>query len=219
MDALPEFNPLFILRYSATHSTQHNVVHRLDAVDAYNQKLVKKIAVRGIQTRGLAGTSAYLYLESIEISKHAPVARIDMQVQLQSGVIKQQVKTVRHGDDLFELSNQLNAYQDRYVVSQIDAVAGEVHFVNGEILTVGNAIGDVTEEQLRRIQIRETVLASPSPSRSLAPSPSHHVSTSPSCKPPTSKTQTTSSCPFPRDSRSHSHSCIRSHRNLCNRCR
>ena len=159
LDALPEFNPLFILRYSATHSTQHNVVHRLDAVDAYNQKLVKKIAVRGIQTRGLAGTSAYLYLESIEISKHAPVARIDMQVQLQSGVIKQQVKTVRHGDNLFELSNQLNAYQDRYVVSQIDAVTGEVHFVNGEILTVGNAIGDVTEEQLRRIQIRETVLA------------------------------------------------------------
>lgn len=159
LDALPEFNPLFIMRYSATHKTQHNVIHRLDAVDAYNQKLVKKIAVRGIQTRGLAGTSAYLYLESIEISKHAPVARIDMQVQLKSGVIKQQVKTVRQGDNLFDLSNQLNAYQDRYVVSQIDALAGEVHFVNGEVLTVGDALGDVTEQQLRRIQIRETVLA------------------------------------------------------------
>lgn len=159
LDALPEFNPLFIMRYSATHKTQHNVIHRLDAVDAYNQKLVKKISVRGIQTRGLAGTSAYLYLESIEISKHAPVARIDMQVQLKSGVIKHQVKTVRHGDNLFDLSNQLNAYQDRYVVSQIDALAGEVHFVNGEVLTVGDALGDVTEQQLRRIQIRETVLA------------------------------------------------------------
>src|SRR5690606_9600987 len=69
MEALPQFKPLFILRYSATHRTQHNLVHRLDALDAYNQKLVKKIAVRGIQTRGLAGTSAYLYLEGIDISK------------------------------------------------------------------------------------------------------------------------------------------------------
>jgi len=65
MEALPKFKPLFILRYSATHRTQHSRVHRLDALDAYNQKLVKKIAVRGIQTRGLAGTNAYLYLEGI----------------------------------------------------------------------------------------------------------------------------------------------------------
>lgn len=74
MEALPKFKPLFIMRYSATHRTQHNRVHRLDALDAYNQKLVKKIAVRGIQTRGLAGTNAYLYLEGIEISKTQSLA-------------------------------------------------------------------------------------------------------------------------------------------------
>ena len=68
LESLTEFNPLFILRYSATHNSLHNKVHRLDALDAYNQKLVKKIAVRGITTRGLAGTNAYLYLEGIEVS-------------------------------------------------------------------------------------------------------------------------------------------------------
>lgn len=88
VEALPKFKPLTILRYSATHKTQHNRIHRLDALDAYNQKLVKKIAVRGIQTRGPAGTNAYLYLEGIEISRKAPVARIEIEVQLKSGEIK-----------------------------------------------------------------------------------------------------------------------------------
>ena len=77
-EALDAMNPLCTLRYSATHRTQHNRIHRLDALDAYNQKLVKKIAVRGIQTRGLAGTNAYLYLEGIDISRKAPVARIEL---------------------------------------------------------------------------------------------------------------------------------------------
>ena len=56
LEALSRFNPLMILRYSATHKVEHNKVHRLDALDAYHQKLVKKIAVRGITVQGLAGT-------------------------------------------------------------------------------------------------------------------------------------------------------------------
>ena len=90
LEALSKFKPLMILRYSATHRTSHNKIHRLDALDAYNQKLVKKIAVRGIAVKGLAGTNAYLYLESIEISKKAPVARIEMEVR-QGGGIKRVV--------------------------------------------------------------------------------------------------------------------------------
>ncbi len=125
LDALPEFEPLFILRYSATHKTTHNLVHRLDAVDAYNNKLVKKIAVRGIQTRGIAGTSAYLYLQDIEISKQSPVARLEMQVQLKTGAIKRQVKRISQGDNLFDISAGLDAYSDRYVV----ACAGWHHWV------------------------------------------------------------------------------------------
>lgn len=158
MEALPKFKPLFILRYSATHRTQHNRVHRLDALDAYNQKLVKKIAVRGIQIRGLAGTNAYLYLEGIDISKKAPVARIEMEVKLKSGEIKRQLRRLEFRDDLFVESGELDQYRG-FTISQIDAVNDTVEFTNGEVLRAGEANGDVSERDIRRIQIRETIKA------------------------------------------------------------
>src|SRR5690625_5098570 len=159
LKALPEFNPLFIMRYSATHETVHNLVHRLDAVDAYNQKLVKKISVRGIQTHGLSGTSAYLYLQNIEISKQAPIARLELQVKSAAGTISRKVRRVEKGDDLFHLSGELDAYKDRFVVAEIDARTDTLEFTNGITLQAGDVLGDVTEEQLRRIQIRETIHA------------------------------------------------------------
>lgn len=158
MEALPKFKPLFIMRYSATHRTQHNRVHRLDALDAYNQKLVKKIAVRGIQTRGLAGTNAYLYLEGIDISKKAPVARIELEVKLKSGEIKRQLRRLSFRDDLFVESGELDQYRG-FTISQIDAVNDTVEFTNGEVLRAGEANGDVSERDIRRIQIRETIKA------------------------------------------------------------
>src|ERR1700737_4993257 len=111
VESLKEFHPLFVLRYSATHKQEHNKVYRLDALDAYNQKLVKKIAVRGIQTRGLAGTNAYLYLAGIDISKTAPVARIELEVKLKSGEIKRQLRRLEFSDDLFTLSGELDQYR------------------------------------------------------------------------------------------------------------
>lgn len=159
MEALPKFKPLMILRYSATHKTQHNRVHRLDALDAYNQKLVKKIAVRGIQTRGLAGTNAYLYLEGIEISKKAPVARLEIEVKLASGEIKRQLKRLEFRDDLFVESGELDQYRDGFTISQIDARNDTVEFTNGLVLRAGEATGDVSERDIRRIQIRETIKA------------------------------------------------------------
>ncbi len=159
MEALPKFKPLMILRYSATHKTQHNRIHRLDALDAYNQKLVKKIAVRGIQTRGLAGTNAYLYLEGIEISKKAPVARIELEVRLKSGEIKRQLKRLEFGDDLFTESGELDQYRDGFTISQIDYNHDTVEFTNGIVLKAGEATGDVSERDIRRIQIRETIKA------------------------------------------------------------
>lgn len=157
LEALAKFRPLMILRYSATHRTTHNKIHRLDALDAYNQKLVKKIAVRGIAVRGLAGTHAYLYLESIEISKKAPVARIEMEVR-QSGGIKRIVKRLERGKDLFVESNSLDQYRG-YVIAQIDANNDTVEFTNGHVLNAGDATGDVTEMAIRRIQIREAIKA------------------------------------------------------------
>lgn len=159
MEALPKFKPLMILRYSATHRTEHNRVHRLDALDAYNQKLVKKIAVRGIQTRGFAGTNAYLYLEGIDISKKAPVARIEIEVKLKSGEIKRQLRRLESRRNLFSASGELDQYRDGFVISQIDARNDTVEFTNGLVLNAGEATGDVSERDIRRIQIRETIRA------------------------------------------------------------
>jgi len=158
LDSLKEFNPLMILRYSATHKTQHNKIHRLDALDAYNQKLVKKIAVRGISTRGFTGTSGYLYLESIEVSiTKQPVARVEIEVQTKTG-IKREIRRLGKNDNLMDVSGGLNQYKG-FVIADIDAVAAMVSFTNGHQLHAGEASGDVSEMTIRRIQIRESIKA------------------------------------------------------------
>lgn len=160
LDSLVNFKPLMVLRYSATHKTIHNKIHRLDALDAYNQKLVKKIAVRGIAVKGLAGTAGYLYLQSIEISsKKPPEARVELEQKLAGGTIKRVVRKLSKGDNLFELSNGLDQYRDGFVVSDINANTDMLSFTNGVELSVGDATGDVTEGALRRIQIREAIKA------------------------------------------------------------
>lgn len=158
MEALPKFKPLMILRYSATHRTQHLRVHRLDALDAYNQKLVKKIAVRGIHTRGLSGTNAYLFLEGIDTSKAAPVARIELEVKRRSGEIKRELRRLEFRDDLFARSGELDQYHG-FIISQIDKNHDTVEFTNGVVLKAGEATGDISERDIRRIQIRETIRA------------------------------------------------------------
>ncbi len=159
LDSLVNFKPLMVLRYSATHKTTHNKVHRLDALDAYNQKLVKKIAVRGIAVKGLAGTNAYLYLQSIEIStKQPPVARVELEQKLVGGQIKRVLRKLGKGDNLFDLSNEMDQYRG-YVVAEIDANTDTLSFTNGVELFVGEAAGDVNEATLRRIQIREAIKA------------------------------------------------------------
>ena len=160
LDSLVNFKPLAVLRYSATHKTTHNKIHRLDALDAYNQKLVKKIAVRGITMKGLAGTNAYLYLQSIDISpKKPPEGRVELEQKLKGGSIKRIVRKLKKGDNLFDLSEGLDQYREGYVVSDINAVTDTLSFTNGVDLATGDAIGDVNEAALRRIQIRETIKA------------------------------------------------------------
>lgn len=160
LDSLVNFNPLMVLRYSATHKTNHNKIHRLDALDAYNQKLVKKIAVRGISVKGLAGTHAYLYLQAIEISnKKPPVAVVEFEQKLSGGNIKRVTRKLGKGDNLFDLSNELEQYRDGFVVSDINANSDTLSFTNGVELVVGDAMGDVDERTLRQIQIREAIKA------------------------------------------------------------
>lgn len=158
IESLKKFKALMVLRYSATHTVQHNKVHRLDALDAYNQKLVKKIAVRGISVKGFTGTNAYLYLESIQISsKHPPLARVEMEVMHANG-IKREIRRIGKNDNLYSISGEMDQYQG-FTVADIDAVKDTVTFTNGEEIQTGQASGDVNETTLRRIQIRETIKA------------------------------------------------------------
>jgi type III restriction enzyme len=158
VESLAKFNPLMILRYSATHKTQHNKIHRLDALDAYNQKLVKKIAVRGVSVKGLSGTNAYLYVGSILIStSKPPTAKVELEIKQASG-IKRVHRNLGRNDNLFELSGDLDQYKG-FVISDIDAVSDTVSFTNGVVLQAGEATGDVNELSLRRIQIREAIRA------------------------------------------------------------
>lgn len=158
LESLSNFNPLFILRYSATHKRNYNLVYRLDALDAYNQKLVKKITVKGVEVQGLTGTHGYLYLQDIIVSKSAPVARLELEIQIKNG-FKREIRKVNKGDDLYDISNKAEQYNDRYVVSDIDARDNSVTFLNGTKIHVGEALGHVDEKIMRTIQIRETIRA------------------------------------------------------------
>lgn len=158
MNALKEFNALMMLRYSATHKKEYNKVYRLDAIDAYNQKLVKKIAVRGISVKGLTGTNAYLYLGGIQISTNKPPSASLEFEKKQETSIKRVTQKINKGDNLQVLSNGLDQY-DGFVVSDIDAVKNTVSFINGVEIGSGEVMGDANENVLRTIQIREAIKA------------------------------------------------------------
>jgi type III restriction enzyme len=155
-ESLKLFEALFTLRYSATHKEEYNKIYRLDALDAYNKKLVKKINVKGITVKGSTGTDGYLYLEGVEISpKQPPVARLEFEVKTKSGV-KKVLRKINVDDNLYELSGNLEEYKG-YVVSDISGATSTIHFINGVSLSAGEAVGDVNESTFRRIQIRETI--------------------------------------------------------------
>ena len=156
LESLANFKPLFILRYSATHKRDYNLIYRLDALDAYNQKLVKKITVKGIEVQGLTGTNGYLYLQSIELSKQAPVAYLELEVKTKNG-FSRKIRKVKKGDDLYVLSNNSTQYSDRYVITDINGLNNTVEFANGLTLGVLEAYGSVDEKLKRTIQIRETI--------------------------------------------------------------
>jgi type III restriction enzyme len=159
LDSFKEFNPLFILRYSATHKATRNKIYRLDALDAYNQKLVKKISVRGISLKGLSGTNSYVYLESIRVSSEKPPeAYIEFEIKQKDG-IKRIVRKFVKGQNLFNESNGLNQYQNGFTITDINANTDVVSFTNGLEIFAGEVYGDVNELSLRRIQIREAIKA------------------------------------------------------------
>lgn len=161
-EALKEFEPLFVLRYSATHKTRHDLVYRLDALDAYNQKLVKKIEVTGLRVRNQSGQFGYLYLAGVEPQREGvPKARLEFDQSLAGGNFKRVTRLVERKDDLFKLSKERAEYAQGYVVQEVvkDEEGGWIRFANGLTLYAGDVVGDVAADTLREIQVREAVWA------------------------------------------------------------
>ena len=159
-ERLKEFCPLLTLRYSATHKADsiYNMVYRLDAMEAYNKRLVKKIAVKGITESGSTATEGYVYLEGINLSKADPTATIQFDYKGATGIRKKTAK-VGIGFNLYDNSGNLDEYKNGFVVKFIDGRDNSVEFLNGIKIFAGDVVGKVSEEQLRRIQIRETILS------------------------------------------------------------
>ena len=156
--ALRGFQPLFALYYSATHARQHNLVYALDALDAYRKKLVKRIEVKGFTVKNLGGPGRYVFLERIVLSdSRQPMARLEFEA-LQKGGAVRRVRTLKVGDSLYDLSNRMDQYRG-CTLSEVDPIRGVVGFSNGETIAVGEAAGDISEGDMRRIQIRETILS------------------------------------------------------------
>jgi type III restriction enzyme len=158
--ALKRFKPLFSLYYSATHKEEHNTIYALDALDAYRQRLVKRIQVKGFEVQNLRGTNGYMYLESIVLSPNRPPqARMEIEVQTKAGDPRRVYKTFDVGTNLRQETNL--AEYDNYVISEIvpdkEVRPGYVTFTNGKTIKVGEAVGNVNELNLQRAQIRETI--------------------------------------------------------------
>ena len=153
--ALKNFKPLFVLNYSATHKTSHNCVYALDALDAYRQRLVKKIQVKGITLQNLLGSQSYVYFDSIVLSKNkAPEVKLEIEVKGASST-RRQICKFGQNDSLFDASH-LQAYKD-FVITDINPLTNMIYFMNGDSLHKGEVMGDVSEKQLQRIQVRETI--------------------------------------------------------------
>ena len=164
--AIKHFNPLFSLNYSATHKNMHNPVYVLDALDAYQKKLVKKIEVKGFELRNLRGTDGFVYLSKILIDpKKPPMARVTFEVNYAKS-INRETRILGVNDNLYELSSgnkgkmpPLEQYKNGYVIKEINPIDNTITFLNGIVLAVDEVRGDISERDMRRIQIRETILS------------------------------------------------------------
>lgn len=156
-ESIKNFNPLFTINYSATHKEHHNLVYVLDALDAYNQKLVKKIQVKAITVSNIKGTNDYLYLEDIILQNAGnPKIRLSFYKKTKNG-IKEVTETLDKGDNIYNASGELTIYKNRYIIDEIDYISGTVKLLNGKYLKKGEVYGDDSQEAIRKAQIRETI--------------------------------------------------------------
>ena len=160
-EGVARFKPLFVLNYSATHKVRHDCVYVLDALDAFNQRLVKRIEVKGFELRNMRGTDGYLYLQDIRVYKdRAPEAVIEYKRLNASGTVSKRVGTFREHDSIYTASGELEAYRGldvAEVVPDQNGFLGYVRFASDSVelnLARGDVYGDSEERDIRRVQIR-----------------------------------------------------------------
>jgi type III restriction enzyme len=151
-EAIASLNPLCTLRYSATHVDKYNMLYRLDAVDAYEQKLVKKIEVISIRSEESFNKP---YIKLVEVGERK--AKIEIDIEDRNGKVSRKTKLVKMGDDLYDHSGERSVYRN-YIIEDINWGSGsECIEVSGHLLRLGEAIGDINEDEIKRYQIRKTI--------------------------------------------------------------
>lgn len=159
LDSMQAFKPLCTIRYSATHAPgeEYNKVFRLDALDAYNKRLVKKIQVKGINLKGSTGTTGYLYLEQISLSTtKPPYAVVEFEKRAGEGVKKIRQK-LTEGANLYELSGSIPSYKNQ-TITEINGYLNKI-VVGGQDIYPGDILNDKDENAFRRVQIRECIMS------------------------------------------------------------
>jgi len=155
-EAIASLNPLCTLRYSATHVETYNLMYCLGPVDAYQKKLVKEIVVDSIKEAGNFNRP-YIRLVSVKNS-NGYQAVLELDIKNRSGVVQRKQKTVRVGQDLFDISGEREVYSG-YIINNIDCYPGNeiVEFTNGTHLPLGMEMGNISEDDIKRGQISATI--------------------------------------------------------------
>ena len=152
--AIENLNYLCTLRYSATHIKRYNMLYSLDPVKAYDMGLVKQIEVDSIITEN-DFNEAFVKLEKVSATKTRTLAKVKIDVTTSDGVKRKSV-SVKVGNDLYELSNHREIYQEGYIINGIDVENEFISLSNGEDIFVGDALGGLTDE-IMKIQIQKTI--------------------------------------------------------------
>ena len=153
VQALAALNPLFALRYSATHRLPYNLVYRLTPAEAYEQGLVKKIQVYGVQQEDDTN-QPFVRVNTIQTRKNSLTTRLSVHKLMRDGTVKEQTLTVKFGDDLAEKTNRPE--YGGYIVEEIDPFSEFVQFTNGVTVEKGESRGE-DKEAIFETQIRRTI--------------------------------------------------------------
>lgn len=151
---IANLNPLFVLRYSATHKYLYNIIYKLDPVKAYDLGLVKQIEVDSVYSEN-DFNDAFIQLENITSAKTKITAKVKIDVNSDSGVKRKSVKVDARNYDLYKLSGNREQYKDLLVIAT-NFEEKYIELSNGKIIHIGETTGDFKDE-IMKVQIQKAV--------------------------------------------------------------